>query len=162
MSVTTRRIRAAAAAFTLLGATILFTAPARAADPPKATITLKVASSKLGNILVDDKGMTLYMFTPDRKNVSVCEGQCLVAWPPLMLAKGGSLADVAVTGDMRRSLLGVALREDGSRQVTYNGWALYYWFRDAKAGDTNGQWVGNVWFVMSAEGVPNTNHAPAA
>jgi predicted lipoprotein with Yx(FWY)xxD motif len=161
MIVTTRRIRAAAALLACMSIPALMNAPAHAADAPKATITLKVAPSKLGNIIVDDKGMSIYMFSPDKRNVSVCEGQCLVAWPPLMLSKTGSLADVALSDGLRRSQLGVALREDGSRQVTYGGWPLYYWFRDAKAGDVNGQWVGNVWFVMNGEGTPVTLRVPA-
>ncbi len=133
------------------------TAPAPAPAPAKKpSITLGVASSKFGNIIVDDKGLSLYMFTPDARNVSNCEAACLTAWPPVMLGKDDTLADVALTGDLRRSLLGVAMRENGSRQVTYSGWPLYYWFRDAKAGDVLGQWVGNVWFVMNAYGAPNS------
>jgi predicted lipoprotein with Yx(FWY)xxD motif len=125
-----------------------------AAPAKKPSITLGVASSKLGNIMVDDKGLSLYMFTPDARNVSVCEAACLTAWPPIMLGKDDTLADVELTGGLRRSLLGVAMRENGSRHVTYNGWPLYYWFRDAKAGDVLGQWVGNVWFVLSPDGAP--------
>ncbi len=130
-------------------------APAPAATAAKKpSISIGIASSRLGNIMVDDKGLSLYMFTPDARNVSVCEGQCLVAWPPIMLGKDDTLADVELKGDLRRSLLGVAMRENGSRQVTYNGWPLYYWFRDAKAGDVLGQWVQNVWFVLSPDGAP--------
>jgi predicted lipoprotein with Yx(FWY)xxD motif len=137
---------------------------AQAADEPaKATITIKVASSKLGPIMVDEKGLSLYMFTPDAPNVSVCEGQCLVAWPPIMLKTGETLANVKLEGgNLRRSKLGVAMRFDGSRQVTYNGWPLYYWFRDKVPGDVSGQWVGNVWFVMNGEGDPQGTRLPAA
>jgi predicted lipoprotein with Yx(FWY)xxD motif len=150
-----------ALALTTLSVPIMFgvapsgaqTAPAPAAAK-KPSITIGVASSKLGNILVDEKGLSLYMFTPDARNVSNCEGACLTAWPPIMLGKEDTLADVALTGGLRRSLLGVAMRENGSRHVTYNGYPLYYWFRDAKAGDVLGQWVGNVWFVLSADGDP--------
>ena len=153
-----------ALALTTLSVPIMFdaapsgaqTAPATpaATAAKKPSITLGVASSKYGSIMVDDKGLSLYMFTPDARNVSVCEGQCLVAWPPIMLGKDDTLANVELNGGLRRSRLGVAMRENGSRQVTYNGWPLYYWFRDSKAGDTLGQWVGNVWFVLSQEGEP--------
>ena len=153
-----------ALAFTTLSMPIMFgIAPTGAQTTPatpaataakKASITIGVASSKYGSIMVDDKGLSLYMSTRDARNVSVCEGQCLVTWPPIMLGKDETLANVELTGGLRRSLLGVAMRENGSRQVTYNGWPLYYWFRDAKAGDTLGQWVGNVWFVMSPDGAP--------
>jgi predicted lipoprotein with Yx(FWY)xxD motif len=140
----------------------LSTAPATAQTTPSTTaatakpIKLGIGDSSLGRIMVDASGMTLYMFAPDRYNVSVCEGQCLTAWPPVMLRASQSLADVELSGGLRRSKLGVAMREDGSRQVTYNGWALYYWFRDTKPGDLLGQWVNNIWWVLSEEGVPNT------
>jgi predicted lipoprotein with Yx(FWY)xxD motif len=137
---------------------------AQAADAPaKATITIKVVDSKLGPIMVDEKGMSLYMFTPDAPNVSVCEGGCLTAWPPIMLKADETLANVKLEGgNLRRSKLGVAMRFDGSRQVTYNGWPLYYWIRDKVAGDVSGQWVGNVWFVLNGEGTPVGTRLPAA
>ncbi len=158
----TGRRRFAAAMSVLAVAGVFAVAPQQAsqAQEKKAAVTLKIASSALGPIIVDDKGLSIYMFTPDRPNVSVCEGQCLVAWPPIMLPKGSTLADVAIGPEMRRSLLGVAMREDGSRQVTYNGWALYYWFRDTKPGDVLGQWVNNIWFVLTAEGAPITTRVP--
>jgi predicted lipoprotein with Yx(FWY)xxD motif len=124
------------------------------ADTPRVAFTLQSGSTKLGTVLTDGQGMSLYMFRPDARNVSNCEAGCLVAWPPVMLAKNDSLANVATGPNIRRSLLGVALREDGSRQVTYNGWPLYWWARDVKPGDVNGQWVANVWWVMNEDGVP--------
>ena len=131
---------------------------ASAADAPakKPAYTIAVKDSKLGPILTDGAGMSLYMFTPDRRNVSNCEGGCLAAWPPIMLKAGESLDDVVLEGNLRRSLLGVAMRFDGSRQVTYNGFPLYYWARDKVAGDVTGQWVGNVWFVLNGDGAPNS------
>jgi predicted lipoprotein with Yx(FWY)xxD motif len=156
----TRRTRRFLAITAMMGS--LFTAglmasgPAsQAADPPKP-ITLKISDSKLGKIVTDGEGLTIYMFTPDAHNVSVCEGRCLQAWPPIMLKTGQTLADVKLEGGLRRSKLGVAMREDGSRHVTYDGWPLYYWFNDAKPGDVLGQWVGNVWFVLNENGSPST------
>jgi predicted lipoprotein with Yx(FWY)xxD motif len=136
--------------------------PVQAADEPKPSITLTVKDSKLGPIITDDKGLTIYMYTPDAPNVSVCEGGCLAAWPPLMLKTGETLANVKLEGDLRRSLLGVAMRVDGSRHVTYAGWPLYYWIRDKAAGDVTGQWVGSVWFVLSPAGHPMSTRIPAA
>ena len=129
------------------------TSPALAAEPKK-TLSLTIASSKLGSIMVDGDGYTIYMFKPDARNVSNCEGQCLTAWPPVMLGKAETLANVATSADLRRSLLGVAMREDGSRQVTYDGRPLYWWFQDTKAGDLKGQSVNNVWWVMNDQGTP--------
>ena len=135
-------------------------APAHAADEVKPSITLTVKDSKLGPIIVDDKGMSLYMYTPDAPNVSVCEGGCLAAWPPVMLKAGETLANVKLEGGLRRSLLGVAMRFDGSRHVTYAGWPLYYWVRDRAPGDVTGQWVGSIWFVVSPAGHPMSNRVP--
>ncbi len=156
MSRIARRPLAAALLAVAALAPISLASSAQAADAKKPAYTVSVRDSKLGSILTDEAGMTLYMFTPDRRNVSNCEGPCLVAWPPFMLKAGESLDDVALPANMRRSLLGVAMRFDGSRQVTYSGWPLYYWARDKVAGDVTGQWVGGVWFVLNADGVPNT------
>ena len=58
--------------------------------------------------------------------------------------KAGDGADAA--------MLGTTARTDGTTQVTYNGWPLYYYIKDQKAGDTTGQGVGDVWYVLSAKG----------
>ncbi len=105
------------------------------------------AESELGTILVDSAGMTLYVFTNDTpgSGQSVCEGQCLAAWPPLVgPAEAGTGADPA--------LLGALTRSDGATQVTYNGWPLYYWAGDTAAGETTGQGVNGVWWVVSPQG----------
>ncbi len=149
--------RAAISLAICAAAAIGMASPVSAADAPKATFTLDVKAGKLGNTIVDGKGMTLYMFVPDRLNVSNCEGGCLTAWPPMMLAAGETLDNVALEGGLRRSQLGVALRFDGSRQVTYAGRPLYWWFQDKVAGDVKGQWVNNIWFVMSTTGAPNSD-----
>lgn len=118
-----------------------------AASADAATLALKLADSTLGPIVVDGKGMTLYMFAKDTANTSTCEGQCLVAWPPLVgrPTMGAGVDD---------SKLGSATRADGSTQATYNGWPLYYWKDDAKPGDVLGQNVNNVWFVLDRDGDP--------
>ena len=76
-----------------------------------------------------------------------------------MLGKGETLANVELSGGLRRSKLGVALRFDGTQQVTYNGWPLYYWVQDKVPGDVKGQYVNNTWFVMDPTGAPNSDHA---
>lgn len=112
-----------------------------------ATLALKMADSSLGSILVDGKGMTLYMFTKDSANTSNCTGQCLAAWPALMgkPTMGSGVDD---------SKLGSFQRADGSTQASYNGWPLYYWKNDAKPGDVTGQNVNSVWFVLDRDGNP--------
>lgn len=121
-------------------------APASAPAPADAaTLTLAMADSSLGSILVDGKGMTLYLFTKDTKNTSNCAGPCLVAWPALY---GKPTAGKGVDD----SKLGSFTRADGSTQATYNGWPLYYWKSDTKAGDVLGQKVNGVWFVLDRDG----------
>lgn len=114
-------------------------------DGTAAAVTVATAESDLGTILVDGEGMTLYLFTNDSPGVSVCEDACLQAWPPLIgEPEAGEGADTALLGTIERS--------DGRTQVTYNDWPLYYWAQDAAAGDTNGQGVNDVWWVVSPEG----------
>ena len=101
----------------------------------------------LGSFLVDDKGMTLYLFTKDTPNTTVCYDKCATAWPPL-LTTGSPVAGEGVDA----SKLGTTNRTDGTVQVTYNGWPLYYYDKDKAPGDVVGQDVGNVWFVISPAG----------
>jgi predicted lipoprotein with Yx(FWY)xxD motif len=105
-------------------------------------------NASLGSFLADSKGMTLYLYTVDTPNTSNCYGPCAVAWPPL-LTSGAPVAGTGVTA----SLLGTTTRTDGSTQVTYNGWPLYYFATDKAPGDTTGENVQNVWFVITPAGV---------
>jgi predicted lipoprotein with Yx(FWY)xxD motif len=120
-------------------------------------VTLKVASTSLGEILVDGKGMTLYMFTKDTENKSNCAGGCLEAWPPLLA--GG---EVTAGDGVDAALIGKGDLGDGRKIVTYNGMPLYYWKNDAKPGDTTGQDVNEVWYVVAPDGKPIGMGEPAA
>jgi predicted lipoprotein with Yx(FWY)xxD motif len=106
---------------------------------------IKTRSSDLGTFLVDSKGMTLYLFTKDSPGKSVCEGDCLTAWPPLQ-------GEVTAGAGVDESLIGSIKRSDGSTQASYGDWPLYYWMEDKRPGDTTGQGVGDVWYVVSPEG----------
>ncbi len=98
---------------------------------------------KLGRILVDGKGRTLYRHSKDGPNASACAGRCAQNWPPLIVTAPPKLDD-NVPGKLT-----VITRGDGSKQVTYNGIPLYYFVRDSKPGDTTGQGVGGTWFVVT-------------
>ena len=112
-----------------------------------------VDNAEYGKILVDGAGMTLYQFDKDTQGgKSSCYGDCESAWPPL-LTEGG--ATPALGEGIDASLVGTTTRDDGTTMVTYNGWPLYYYFKDAAAGDTAGQGKGEVWWVISPAGVPN-------
>lgn len=116
----------------------------------ESEVSLQVVNDPaLGEILVDGNGMTLYMFTKDEPNKSNCAGDCLTAWPPL-LTNGSVTAGAGVDA----SLLGEAALPDGSKIVTYNQMPLYYWVNDINPGDTTGQDVNKVWYVVSPAGEP--------
>ncbi len=101
--------------------------------------------TELGTFLVDEEGRTLYMFTKDSPGTSVCEGDCLAAWPVLE-------GEVAAGEGVDESLIGTIERSDGSIQASYADWPLYYFAQDQAAGDVTGQGVGEVWYVLSPEG----------
>ncbi len=124
--------------------------PAAAQAAPAAGKAAKVMlakNDKLGSILTDAEGKTLYLFTKDSKGATTCYDQCAQNWPPLLTAGAPEAGDGADA-----SLLGTTQRTDGTTQVTYNGMPLYYFIKDQKAGDTTGQDVGGVWYVLSAKG----------
>jgi predicted lipoprotein with Yx(FWY)xxD motif len=106
-----------------------------------------VADSSFGSILVDGDGNTLYLFMPDNQGESVCYDECEATWPPLV-------DDVQPGDGIDAALIGSAARTDGSDQVTYNGWPLYYFANDAAPGDTNGQGINDVWYVVDPQGDP--------
>jgi predicted lipoprotein with Yx(FWY)xxD motif len=120
-------------------------APETTAAPAAGGTTVAVADSRLGDILVDGEGRTLYAFTKDQGDQSACSGQCADNWPAL---KGTATAGTGV----QASLLSSSMQANGDAQVTYGGRPLYYFAGDAKPGDVNGQGVGNVWFVVTAGG----------
>jgi len=121
--------------------------PAPAEAMPSGPAMVSLASGALGEHLVDSKGMTLYLFTKDSPGTSTCYDKCAAAWPALLT----SGAPQAASG-VDASKFGTLTRTDGSTQVTYNGWPLYYFAKDKQAGDTTGEGVGGVWFCVSATG----------
>jgi predicted lipoprotein with Yx(FWY)xxD motif len=120
--------------------------------PVPATVTLLTAKASFGSYLTDGSGRALYMWDADRDGTSTCYGDCAVAWPPL------TVGDAAQAGpDVDASLIGTVARKDGTRQVTYGGWPLYYFESDVHAGDLTGQGdtgFGAVWWVVSPDGEP--------
>lgn len=113
--------------------------------------TVALGSTDLGEVLVGPDGRTLYMFDPDAQGDSTCYDQCATAWPPLTLDDG---AEPAAGEGVDAALLGTTERTDGTTQVTYDGWPLYYWAQDAAPGDATGQAVNDVWWVLDASGEP--------
>ncbi len=106
----------------------------------------------LGTILVNSKGRTLYMFVPDKQKKVTCFKSCATVWPPVFLPAGGK---AVAGGSAKQSLLGSDKDAAGGRVVTYNGWPLYGYLGDTKAGVAFGQATnqsGGLWYVLSASG----------
>ncbi|OPC85294.1 hypothetical protein B4N89_25455 [Embleya scabrispora] len=121
--------------------------------------------AKLGPIVTDGNGFTLYRFDKDtaKPSASNCDGACATQWPPVTTTDG-----VTVTG-VDRSAVGSVTRGDGSTQVTIAGWPVYRFAPDTRPGDTKGQGVKGTWFAVTpdgkkagaaATGAPQTSNAP--
>jgi predicted lipoprotein with Yx(FWY)xxD motif len=110
---------------------------------------VEAEGSALGTILTDSHGNTLYVFLADTEGESTCYDECADNWPALR-ARGELVGGEGVDG----SLLGTAERTDGTLQVTYAGRPLYYFAGDQQPGDTNGQEIGDVWYVVAPDGEP--------
>ena len=112
--------------------------------------TVTAASTKLGMVLVDGSGRTLYLFEKDQPDQSACSGACAAAWP----VDNSSGTPKAGSG-VQASLLGTINRSDNTTQVTYNHHPLYYYSGDSQAGQQNGQGLnafGATWFVVAPAG----------
>ena len=116
----------------------------------QAAATVSTSNTKLGQILVDGSGRTLYLFEKDTPNQSNCSGACVAAWPVDQSA-GTPKASSGVQG----SMIGTIKRSDGTTQVTYNKHPLYYYSGDTGPGQQSGQNLsafGAKWFVVAPAG----------
>jgi predicted lipoprotein with Yx(FWY)xxD motif len=122
-------------------------------SPSPAATGEKIAvatNAKLGSFLVDESGMTVYLFVADTGTASTCYSTCAIVWPPVLTTG----APQAGTG-AQASLLGTTTRTDGKVEVTYAGHPLYYFMQDKAAGDVKGQGIngfGALWWVLSPSG----------
>jgi predicted lipoprotein with Yx(FWY)xxD motif len=126
-------------------------APPSEAAPSEAAAdaTITLATNALGEIIVDAEGMTLYGFTNDTAGESTCYEDCAASWPPLLVTDA---AAASAGAGLDANLLTTIDRTDGTVQVKYGDWPLHYFANDAAAGDTNGQGVSSVWYVVDAAG----------
>lgn len=116
--------------------------------PETGDAALMTADSESGEIVVDADGMTVYMFDNDTQggDASSCEGDCAANWPAVTTDADAPAVE-GVTGEV-----GTITGVDGATQLTLNGWPLYYFAGDAAAGDTNGQGMNDVWWVLGPDG----------
>ncbi|MFC8224910.1 SCO0930 family lipoprotein [Streptomyces sp. NPDC057287] len=105
-------------------------------------------SKKLGEVLTDSEGFTLYRFDKDTAEppASNCEGDCAKAWPAVPAENATAAAGTEA------SLIGEVTRTDGTKQLTVAGWPMYRYAQDAAPGDAKGQGVGNTWFAAAPDG----------
>lgn len=123
--------------------------------PVTGEATVNVSeSTDFGSILVNGEGLSLYIFMADTQNggTSACgdDDGCTEEWPPLV-SQGSPVVGEGVDSTM----LNTITREDGSIQVTYNGWPLYTFHEDTAPGDTNGQGLeefGGLWYLVTPTG----------
>ena len=109
------------------------------------------ANATFGSILTDGDGNSLYFFSKDTKDNSVCVDGCAGSWPAY------HNDDISVGAGLDSNDFATITRTDGTMQTTYKGWPLYYFANDAAAGDTNGDGVGGVWFIAKDYSVMYAN-----
>ncbi len=108
--------------------------------------TIKLAyNPKIGFYLVDREGRTLYFFAKDYDGKSRCYGDCVARWPPFYVE------DINPSPGLDKNDFKVVMRDDGTKQVAYKGWPLYYFFKDDEPGDIYGDGIRGVWFVAKPD-----------
>jgi predicted lipoprotein with Yx(FWY)xxD motif len=115
-----------------------------------AAVVSAASAPKLGRILVDSKGFTLYDFHKDKGTTSACYGACAGVWPPLTTEGAPQTGEGASA-----SKLGTTKRKDGTTQVTYAGHPLYTYTADTKPGEANGNdfsSYGAQWYALLPNG----------
>lgn len=136
------------AATTTSSAAATSTAETSTPAAPGAAKLVIAKDAKLGEILTDGSGFTLYRFDKDgaKPPTSACTGDCTKNWPPAI-----ATGKPEVTG-IDAALVGTFKRADGAEQITIDGWPLYRFAPDAAAGETKGQGVGGVWWAVTPKG----------
>jgi predicted lipoprotein with Yx(FWY)xxD motif len=121
----------------------------RAAAPATATPepSVRVAKTKLGRILVNGQGRTLYLYVKDRGAKSACSRRCSQVGPPATVS-GAPTAGPGFAAAKLTTTRGA----DHRRQLVYNGHPLYTLTADVRPGQINGEGFLGTWYVVSAAG----------
>jgi predicted lipoprotein with Yx(FWY)xxD motif len=125
-----------------------------AKSPPGAesgAAVLTVAGApKVGAVLVNAEGFTVYDFHKDKGTTSSCYGACAEGWPPVTTEGAPTSGEGAMAAK-----LGTTRRKDGTTQVTYAGHPLYTFAGDSRPGEANGNDVdafGAEWYALQGSG----------
>ncbi len=131
-------------------------APATSSTSSASTLSVNIAyKSGIGFYLVNGTGWTLYFRTSDTQSngTSGCYGNCISAWPAFYTS------GLTVPASLNQSSFKPVTRTDGIKQLSYDGWPLYYYAGDKKPGDVNGQGLGKVWFACCSVVTTTTSGA---
>ena len=118
--------------------------------------SVRAVRTKLGRILVDAKGHTLYLYVKDRGTKSACSPRCARVWPPATVS-GTPTAGPGVEAAKLTTTRGA----DRRPQLVYNGHPLYTLTADVRPGQINGEGFLGTWYVISAAGkrIGKLNHS---
>lgn len=127
------------------------TAPASTSAPAQAgsSVVISTRSTKIGTVLTNAQGHTLYWFASDTPTKSTCDGTCASYWPPVL----GTAS--AAAGTSLPKGFGTITRSNGQVQATYDGHPLYTYAADTSAGMTSGngsKLSGALWWAMTPSG----------
>jgi predicted lipoprotein with Yx(FWY)xxD motif len=113
------------------------------ASDAKSAVVTSAKKAKVGSVIVDSQGRTLYRFTAEAQGVPVCTGECVGTWPPALASSATGLPEHVAT---------VKRPDGGKLQLTYDGHPLYRYAGDQTKADANGEGVGGQWYVVKAGG----------
>ncbi|MDE1767947.1 MAG: hypothetical protein KGH64_02760 [Candidatus Micrarchaeota archaeon] len=118
----------------------------------------QASNSSVGNYLANSAGYTLYLYTSDtpHSNASTCYGSCSTYWAPFIV--NATFAVGTVPSGVNASSFGMITRTGGAKQLTYEGWPLYYYLADKAPGEVNGEGVGGTWYVITLPKLTIPNH----
>jgi len=111
------------------------------ASDAKSAVVSSADKAKVGSVIVDAQGRTLYRFTAEAQGVPVCTGDCIGTWPPALASSAAGLPKHVAT---------VKRPDGGQLQLTYDGHPLYRYAGDQSKSDANGEGVGGQWYVVKA------------
>ena len=117
------------------------------ASGAQSRVVASAKKAKVGSVIVDAQGRTLYRFTAEAQGVPVCTGACVGTWPPALVTAASGLPKHVAT--VRRP-------DGGKLQLTYDGHPLYRYAGDQSKTDANGEGVGGQWFVLKAGGAASS------
>jgi predicted lipoprotein with Yx(FWY)xxD motif len=106
-------------------------------------VVTSAKKAKVGSVIVDAQGRTLYRFTAEAQGLPVCTGACLGTWRPVLTSSAPGLPEHVAT--VRRP-------DGGKLQLTYDGHPLYRYAGDRSKADAHGEGVGGQWYVVKAVG----------